>query len=238
MQSTPNARDKIKVTDIVVSTNHGTSLTNRFPRLISLLTCAMFVSGTSSVTAILKYKSVNPIYFFFIFIPSNWTFTGTRRFSWAVNSDWTFTGTRRFSRAVNSNRTYTGTRRFSQTINSDRTFTGTKRFSRAVNSKYVLCSCVCVCVCICIHALTSMYSRTFTNMCFHGYCFFFSLSSSLSENVFDFTDIYILRLSGVCTCLKWKCFCMLTWIVWNGTAFDIETVLMINWIFFNGNFDI
>ena len=26
---------------------------------------------------------------------------------------------------------------------------------------------------------------------------------------------------------------MLNWIVWNGTVFDIETVLMLNWIVWN-----
>ena len=40
-----------------------TFLTNRFPRLISLPTSAIFVSGTIGVTAILKYRSVNPISF-------------------------------------------------------------------------------------------------------------------------------------------------------------------------------
>ena len=38
-----------------------TFLTNRFSRLISLLTSTIFVSGTSSITAILKYWSVNSI---------------------------------------------------------------------------------------------------------------------------------------------------------------------------------
>ena len=64
MQSVPNARDKIKVADVVVSTNHVTFLTNRIPSLISLPTSAIFVSGTSGVTAILKYRSVNPIYIY------------------------------------------------------------------------------------------------------------------------------------------------------------------------------
>ena len=36
-------------------------LANRFPRLISLPKSAIFVSGTSGITAILKYRSVNPI---------------------------------------------------------------------------------------------------------------------------------------------------------------------------------
>ena len=36
-------------------------LANRFPRLIILPTSAIFVSGTSGITAILKYRSVNPI---------------------------------------------------------------------------------------------------------------------------------------------------------------------------------
>ena len=61
MQSAPNARDKIKVGDVVVSTHHVTFMANRFPRLISLPTSAIFVSGTSGIMAILKYRSVNPI---------------------------------------------------------------------------------------------------------------------------------------------------------------------------------
>ena len=72
MQSAPNARDKIKVADVVVSTNHVTFMTNRFSRLISLPTSAIFVSGTSGITAILKYRSVNPIYIYvctLLFIP-------------------------------------------------------------------------------------------------------------------------------------------------------------------------
>ena len=54
-------RDKIEVVDVVVSTNHVVFLANRFPRLISLPTSAIFVSGTSGITAILEYRSVNPI---------------------------------------------------------------------------------------------------------------------------------------------------------------------------------
>ena len=50
---------KIKVADVVVSTHHVTFLTNRFPRLISLPTSAIFVSGTNGITAILKYRNVN-----------------------------------------------------------------------------------------------------------------------------------------------------------------------------------
>ena len=61
MQSTPNAWDKIKVADVVVSTNHVTFPTNRFPRLISLLTSTILVSATSGIVAILKYRSVNLI---------------------------------------------------------------------------------------------------------------------------------------------------------------------------------
>ena len=53
MRSVPNVQDKIKVADVVVSTNHMTFLTNRFPRLISLLMYAILVSGTSGITAIL-----------------------------------------------------------------------------------------------------------------------------------------------------------------------------------------
>ena len=34
-------------------------------------------------------------------------------------------------------------------------------------------------------------------------------------------------------CLKWNRFCMLKLIVWNGTNFDIETVLTPNWIVWN-----
>ena len=66
MLSAPNERDKIKVAHVVVSTNHVTFLNNRFPRLVSLLTSAIFVSGTSGIRAILKYRSVNRVYFFFI----------------------------------------------------------------------------------------------------------------------------------------------------------------------------
>ena len=62
MWSAPNERDKIKGADVVVRTNHVTFLTNRFPRLIILPMSAIFVSGTSGITAILKYRSVNPIY--------------------------------------------------------------------------------------------------------------------------------------------------------------------------------
>ena len=61
MQSAPNAWDKIKVTDVVVSTYNVTFLANRFPRLTSLPMSAIFVSGTSGTMAILKYRSVNPI---------------------------------------------------------------------------------------------------------------------------------------------------------------------------------
>ena len=66
-------RTKIKVADVVVSTNHVTFLTNRFPRLISLPMLAIFVSGTSGTTAISKYRSVNPIYIYIyiLFIPYN-----------------------------------------------------------------------------------------------------------------------------------------------------------------------
>ena len=58
----PNAWDKIKVADVVVSTNHVTFLTNRIPRLISLPLSNIFVSGTSGITAISNYGSVNPIH--------------------------------------------------------------------------------------------------------------------------------------------------------------------------------
>ena len=54
-------------------------LANRFPRLISLQTSAIFVSGTRGITAILKYRSVDPIVlvlslfsiFFITIIPVN-----------------------------------------------------------------------------------------------------------------------------------------------------------------------
>ena len=59
MQSVSKSWDKIKVADVVVSTNHVTFLTNRFSRLISLLTSDIFVSETSGITAILKNRSVN-----------------------------------------------------------------------------------------------------------------------------------------------------------------------------------
>ena len=61
MWSAPNARDKIKGADVVVSTNHVTFLTTKFPRLICLPTSTIFVSGTSGIIAIFKYLSVNPI---------------------------------------------------------------------------------------------------------------------------------------------------------------------------------
>ena len=61
MRSAPNALDKIKVADIAMSTNHVIFLTIRFLRQISLPTSTIFVSGTSGITAILKYRSVNPI---------------------------------------------------------------------------------------------------------------------------------------------------------------------------------
>ena len=59
--SAPKSLDKIKVADVVVSTNYATFLTNRFPKPISLPMSAIFVSGTSGITAILKYRCVNPI---------------------------------------------------------------------------------------------------------------------------------------------------------------------------------
>ena len=65
MESARNVRDKIKVADVVVSTNHVTFLTNGFLRLITLPKSAIFVSGTSGITAILKYRSVNPIYYYY-----------------------------------------------------------------------------------------------------------------------------------------------------------------------------
>ena len=44
-----------------MSTNHVVFQANRFLRLISLPTSAIFASETSGITAILKYRSVNPI---------------------------------------------------------------------------------------------------------------------------------------------------------------------------------
>ena len=40
--------------------------------------------------------------------------------------------------------------------------------------------------------------------------------------------IFKLRSHAKVSCLKWICFCMLHWIVWNRTFFDIETVFMLN----------
>ena len=54
-------RDEIEVGDVVLSTDHVVLLAYRFPRLISILMSAIFVSGTSGITPILKYMSVNPI---------------------------------------------------------------------------------------------------------------------------------------------------------------------------------
>ena len=61
MELAPNAREKIKVADVVMSSNHVVFLANRFSRLISLPTSAIFVSGTSGIMTILKYRNVNPI---------------------------------------------------------------------------------------------------------------------------------------------------------------------------------
>ena len=61
MWSAPKARDKIKGAEVVASTNHLTFLTKRFSRLIILPTSTIFVSGASGITAILKYRRVNPI---------------------------------------------------------------------------------------------------------------------------------------------------------------------------------
>ena len=67
MLSAPKPRDKINIADVVLSTNHVTFLTYRFPRLISLPTSTIFVSGTSGITAIFKYRSVNPIYYYYYY---------------------------------------------------------------------------------------------------------------------------------------------------------------------------
>ena len=55
-------REKIEVADVVLSTNHVVLLANKFPRLISIVTSTIFVSGTSGITSILKYRRVSPIY--------------------------------------------------------------------------------------------------------------------------------------------------------------------------------
>ena len=57
-----------QVADVVVSTNHVTFLTNRFTSLISLPMSALFVSRTSGITAILKYRSVNTLIYIYIYI--------------------------------------------------------------------------------------------------------------------------------------------------------------------------
>ena len=57
----PKTRDEIEVADVVLGTDHVVFLANGFPRLISILTSAIFVSGTSGILSILKYRSVNPI---------------------------------------------------------------------------------------------------------------------------------------------------------------------------------
>ena len=74
MWSALNVPDKIKGADVIVSTNHVTFLTKRFSRLISLPTSIVFVSGTSGITAILKYRSVNPIVFMVLSGESNTRF--------------------------------------------------------------------------------------------------------------------------------------------------------------------
>ena len=61
MWSVPNTQDKNKGADVVLSTNHVNFLINKLSRPTDLPTPTIFVSGTSSFTAILKHKSVNPI---------------------------------------------------------------------------------------------------------------------------------------------------------------------------------
>ena len=34
-------------------------------------------------------------------------------------------------------------------------------------------------------------------------------------------------------CLKWNCFCMLNWTVWNWTVCKEKTILILNWIVWN-----
>ena len=56
------ARDKIKDADVVGSINHVTSLTNRFPKLISLLTSTILVSGASeSLSFFLEFSCITVI---------------------------------------------------------------------------------------------------------------------------------------------------------------------------------
>ena len=55
-------QDKIKGADVVGSRNHVTSLTNKFPKLISLPTSTIFVSGTSkSVFYFLEFSCTTAI---------------------------------------------------------------------------------------------------------------------------------------------------------------------------------
>ena len=62
MRLVPIAQDKIKGADIVVSTNHMIFLTNRFLKLISLLTSPIFVSGTSeSLSYSLEFSGITGI---------------------------------------------------------------------------------------------------------------------------------------------------------------------------------
>ena len=61
-------RDKIEVADVVMSNNHVVFLSNVFPRLISLLASAIFISRTRGIMAILKYRDVNPIDLNFILV--------------------------------------------------------------------------------------------------------------------------------------------------------------------------
>ena len=61
-----------------------TFLINRFSRLISLPTSAIFVSETSGITAILKYRSVNPIYIYYYYylFPTDEIICGTLLEKW------------------------------------------------------------------------------------------------------------------------------------------------------------
>ena len=51
-------RDEIEDADVVLGTDHVVLLANGFPEIDCLRASAIFVSGTSGITAILKYRSV------------------------------------------------------------------------------------------------------------------------------------------------------------------------------------
>ena len=60
--SSPNARDKIHGADVIGSINHVIFLINRFSRLVSLPTSAIFVLGTrESVSHFLEFSRITTI---------------------------------------------------------------------------------------------------------------------------------------------------------------------------------